>query len=395
MNRFAKFCAAFILLSTLTIFKQTVYAQEEFLNHTGNASGSNDIVQPEQFQEPIQESLIGIILEILEEESQEVYGKTQKLVTYKVRITHGSKRGEEVEIAAITDDEAEVSSFDPGDKVTIIFTQDLSGQDTFYITDYYRINSLIILTLAFIILVIIINKKWGLSTLIGLVYSFAIIFKFILPKISQGANPVIIAIAGTFIIAPVIFYLSHGLNRKTTIALVSTLASLIFTGILATAFIGLTKLTGFGSEDALFLQYANGGLINIKGLLLAGIIVGSLGILENVTTAQVAAVFQLKKTNIKLDPTETFHMAMNAGHDRISSAVNTLVLVYTGATLPLLLLFINNPVSASEVINTEIIAEEIVRTLVGSIGLVLAVPITTLLATFYYQGSPNVKKKKN
>jgi len=155
---------------------------------------------------------------------------------------------------------------------------------------------------------------------------------------------------------------------------------LIITGVLAGFFVESAKLTGFASEEAGFLQIARGGTINIKGLLLAGIIISTLGVLDDVTVSQSSIVNQLKETDKNLSFEKLYQRAMKVGQDHISSMVNTLVLVYTGAALPLFLLFIDNPHPFLEVINYEIVADEIVRTLVGSIGLILAVPITTFIA---------------
>jgi len=381
----------FISLLVFSFLGAYSYAQDEVLD-SSNAADTQFEQIPTDTQEPTQETMKGVVLEILDQGSQDVYGREQKYAVYKVRITDGSKKGEEVEITTGLYDD--VDPFEAGNKVMVMFSKDFTGQEIFYITDYNRINPLIFLFVIFSILVILISKRWGATSIIGLFYSFVIIFMFILPKLAEGGNPVIIAIAGAFMIAPITFYLSHGLNRKTTVALISTAIALVITGILAAVSVEITKLTGFGSEEALFLQYAKGGLINIKNLLLAGIIIGTLGILDDVTVNQAAIVFQLKKANRNLDPTEIFHMAMEIGHDHIASMVNTLVLVYTGAALPLLLLFIDNPVSTFEVVNSEIIAEEIVRTLVGSIGLILAVPITTLLAIFYYKDKSVMKKNR-
>ena len=382
----------FIFLLVFSLTGTFAHAQEAALDSSNTVE-----IQPEQIpaemQEPEQETMKGIVLEILDQGSQEVYGREQKYAIYKVRITDGSKKGEEVEITAGLYEDTE--PFAAGNKVFVLYSKDFTGQEIFYITDYNRINPLILLVTIFVILVVMVSKKWGVTSLFGLFYSFIIIFKFILPQLAQGTNPLTIAIAGALMIAPVTFYLSHGFNKKTTIALISTVIALVITGILATVSVEITKLTGFGSEEAMFLQYAKGGLINIKNLLLAGIIIGTLGVLDDVTVNQAAIVSKLKKANRNLDPTEIFHMAMDIGHDHIASMVNTLVLVYTGAALPLLLLFIDNPVSTLEVVNSEIIAEEIVRTLVGSIGLILAVPITTLLAAKYYKETSNVKKNKN
>jgi uncharacterized membrane protein len=196
-------------------------------------------------------------------------------------------------------------------------------------------------------------------------------------------------------IIPVTFYLSHGFNKKTHVAIVGTIISLIITGVLAAVFVNISKLTGYASEEAGFLQSEIGGTINMKGVLLAGIIIGTLGVLDDITVSQSAIVYQLKKANKKLGFRQLFSRAMKVGHDHISSLINTLVLVYAGVAMPLLLLFVNNPRPFSEVINYEIIADEIVRTLVGSIGLITAVPITTVLAALWISEDRKSRIKNN
>ncbi len=248
------------------------------------------------------------------------------------------------------------------------------------ITDFVRRPHLYLLFFIFIILTILIAGKWGATSILGMGYSFYIIFKFILPLIIKGYDPVIVSIIGAMFIIPVTFSLSHGINRKTMNAIFGTLISMLVVGILSMIFVDLSKLTGFAVEEAGFLQYQLGGIINMKGILLAGIIISTLGVMDDITISQASVVEELKKANPKLTKKELFTRSMNVGRDHISSMVNTLVLVYAGASLPLLLLFVNNPHPFSEVINYEIIADEVVRTLVGSIGLILAVPITTYIA---------------
>ena len=209
------------------------------------------------------------------------------------------------------------------------------------------------------------------------------IFAFILPQISAGHDPIFIAILASLFIIPVTFYLSHGLSRKTTTAVAGTFIALIITGILATIFVNVTRLTGFSSEEAGFLQAEKGGLVNIKGLLLAGIIVSVLGILDDITVSQASVVHQLKKLSPNLTLMQLYSKAMEVGRDHIASVVNTLVLVYAGAAMPLFLLFIDSSRPFGQVINHELIAEEIIRTLVASIGLILAVPITTFLTAYF------------
>lgn len=270
--------------------------------------------------------------------------------------------------------------FKVGDEVVVNAAKDMEGNNLFYITDFVRRGPLLWLFIIFAALTVLIGRLRGLTSLIGMGISFMIIFMFILPQILAGRDPVLVSILGSLFIIPVIFYLSHGINKKTTVAIFGTLAALIITGILAQIFVEVSRLTGFVSEEASFLQVAKQGAVNIKGLLLAGIIIGVLGVLDDVTVAQAAIVQQLKDANNQLKPGELYKRAMDVGQDHIASMVNTLVLVYAGAALPLLLLFVNNPHPFTEIINYEIVANEIVRTLVGSIGLILAVPVTTYIA---------------
>jgi uncharacterized membrane protein len=222
--------------------------------------------------------------------------------------------------------------------------------------------------------------------------SFAVLFTFILPRILAGSNPVGSTIIGSLLIVPVTFVLSHGLNKKTGVAIVGTVIALTATGVLSNIFVNAVKLSGFASEEAGFLVSLK-GMINMKGILLASIIIGALGVLDDITISQSAIVFELKEANRKMMFGELYRRAMNIGQDHISSIVNTLVLVYTGAALPLLLLFINNPHPFREIINYEIIADEAVRTLVGSIGLMLAVPITTFIACFTVENESGKNQK--
>jgi len=265
-----------------------------------------------------------------------------------------------------------------------------TGESSAYISDYVRRGSLFTLFLIFIFFSIVIAGWKGIFSLIGMGFSFLVILLYILPTISKGSDPIRTAIIGSMMIIPITFFMSHGINRKTIIAIAGTTFSLVVTGILADIFVKSARLTGFASEEAGFLQIAKFGSMNMEGILLAGIIIGVLGVLDDITISQSAIVFQLKDTDNSLGFKTIYAKAMSVGRDHIASMVNTLILVYTGAALPLLLLFVDNPRPFSELINYEIIADEIVRTLVGSIGLVLAVPITTLLAAY----ATTVQKKE-
>jgi uncharacterized membrane protein len=206
-----------------------------------------------------------------------------------------------------------------------------------------------------------------------------------LPAILDGKNPLAVAIVGSSAIMFVALYLAHGINARTSTAVLGTLASLALTGILAVIFVELASFTGLSSEEATFLQL-QAETINLKGLLLGGVVIGALGVLDDVTVTQASAVWELHQANPEMGVRRLYSSALRIGRDHIASTVNTLVLAYVGASLPLLVLFSISSRPLGSVISSEVVAEEIVRTLVGSIGLVASVPITTALAAIVVSG---------
>lgn len=355
-----------VVTSSLFTFLPFSYAQSELVSEEKLEARVEKIIEEKEIEIPDPTGS--------EKPQKQLYQKLEMLVT------QGSLKDQKIMVENGNMPVANVLKYRIGDELVLNKTKDMEGNDLFYITDQVRRNSLIWLFVIFAVLTVLIGKLRGIASLLGMGASFFIIFIFILPRILAGEDPIFITILGSVFIVPVTFYLSHGLNKKTTLAIISTIIALIVTGVLASIFVEAAKLTGFVSEEAGFLQVLKQGTVNIKGLLLAGIIIGTLGVLDDVTVAQAAMVQQLKEANSKLKAGELYKRAMDVGRDHIASMVNTLVLVYAGASLPLLLLFVNNPHPFSEVINYEIVANEVIRTLVGSVGLILAVPITTLIA---------------
>jgi uncharacterized membrane protein len=332
-------------------------------------------ISPNQIQAQNQrgEQFEGLI-ENIEQTSTTDIQNTSKI---NVRIMQGRLENQLVEIHNI--EGSQPRPFAVGDNVIVGVNKGIDGSESYYISDFVRRTPIFLLFILFVILVLFITRKKGLASLFGMFLSFLIMFYFLLPQILAGRNPVVITILSAMVIIPGTFYFSHGINRKTTAAVIGTFICLIITILLAVFFVEATKLSGFSSEEASFVKLMKGD-INIKGLLLSGLIIGLLGVLDDITVAQSSVVFQLKQTQEKLTAGQLYIKAMLVGKDHIASMVNTLILVYTGASLPLLMLFINNSAPFTEVINYEIVAEEIVRTLVSSIGLILAVPITTYIA---------------
>ena len=246
--------------------------------------------------------------------------------------------------------------------------------------DYYRFPALVVLFGLFVVTSVAVSGRKGIRGLFGVGLGLLIIVFYILPNILNGHDPVWVSIFGSLFFLAVSLYIVYGWNMKTHSAVVGTALSLLLTGIIAYLSVRLARLTGFGDENAMFLAQLSPNPINFSGLLLAGILIGSLGVLDDLVIGQSSAVFELNAANERLTFRMLYRRAMNIGRDHVAATVNTLVLAYTGAALPMLLLFSLNSQDYSMLFNVSMIAEEVVRTLVGSIGLFLAVPITTAIA---------------
>ncbi len=354
-------------------------AQENLFEES--TSVIDEVLQPEA-EIPQTEYFKGTVTEILEEELVEYIDGEQMYQRLLITITNGDFKGEKVEVENGSTSSLQEIIYEVGDTVYLSYTRDQNGKALFFITDFDRTNGLAVLFLSFVLLTLVIGFKRGALSILSLIISFAIIFIFVLPQIQAGKDPVLVAILSSIVIIPITFYLSHGFQFKTTISIVGTFISLVITGLLAIYFVNLVNLTGGASEEALFLQNIGGTVYNLKDLLLAGIIIGTMGVMDDVTVSQTSIVFQLYDLKKKITFGELFSRSIKVGKDHISSMVNTLVLVYTGASMPLLLLFMNNPRPFEELLSYELVATEIVRMLVGSIGLIIAVPITTALACY-------------
>ncbi|MER5474128.1 YibE/F family protein [Streptomyces sp. NPDC002935] len=266
-----------------------------------------------------------------------------------------------------------------GEKVVVAYEPSAPKDLQYSVTDANRKLPLTLLAGIFAVVVVVVGRMRGVMALIALAISFMILNFFILPAILQGSNPLVVAVVGSSAIMLIALYMCHGLSARTSVAVVGTLLSLVLIGILGSVFIDWAVLTG-NTDDSTGLIHGLYPSIDMSGLLLAGVIIGSLGVLDDVTVTQTSAVWELHEANPTLGRRGLYRAGIRIGRDHIASVVNTLVLAYAGAALPLLLLFSIAQSSVGTVANSELVAEEIVRTLVGSIGLVAAVPVTTALA---------------
>lgn len=271
----------------------------------------------------------------------------------------------------------------PGNKVYLQIITVNGEADQVFFVDVVRVTSLFWLVVLFSIIIIIIGLWRGLSSLVGLAITLAILFGFIVPMILNGSDAVSITIVGSILILAVNMHLSHGFNKGTFLAFGSTVAGLVLVVIFAKLFVYITNLSGLASEDAVLLYLQAGNVIVPKGVLLSAIILGAVGVLDDIAITQGETVVELIEANQNLDRKELFVRSMRVGRHHIASTVNTLVLAYAGVALPLLLLFVgHSEIAGLRFLNQEQVAEEIVRTLAGTMALVLTVPISTWFATF-------------
>jgi uncharacterized membrane protein len=270
-------------------------------------------------------------------------------------------------------------TFRVGDRLALAPTDGSGGADPYVIIDFQRLPTLWLLFGLFVAAVIAVGRWQGVRSLVGLVLSLVIVIRFVVPAILAGTSPPLVALVGALAIMIVTLYLAHGISEMTTAAVVGTAAALLLTIGLGVLFIELGRISGFASEQAVLARLAVDGL-DLQGLVLAGLIIAALGVLDDVTISQASTVFALHETDRELTWTALFGRAMKVGRDHIASVVNTLFLAYTGASLALLVLFSTSGVPASELVNSEVFAGEIVAIVVGSLGLIAAVPLTTALA---------------
>jgi uncharacterized membrane protein len=274
---------------------------------------------------------------------------------------------------------------DPGDKIRVAKAPKppkgapaVAGTG-YTLYDFERRGPMLVLAGLFALVVLVFARWRGALSLVGLGISLVLVLLFVVPAILDGKSALLVAVVGSVAVAFTTIPLAHGWGPKSLAALLGSIASLFLTALLAVLFTNLTHLTGLSSEEAIFLQIGAAN-VSLQGLLLAGMVIGALGVLDDVTISQASTVMALRKANPGLTLRRLSALALDVGRDHVSATVNTLVLAYVGASLPILLLFSAADLGVSDAVNLEVVAKEIVATLVGSIGLITAVPITTALA---------------
>ncbi len=295
-----------------------------------------------------------------------------------VRMTDGPASGRTVRL--IVPIEPSTPRFTAGDQVVLAYNGgDVADPSSYVLKDFQRGLPLLLLAGLFALAVIVLGRWQGVAALVALALSFVVLALFVLPAILAGENPLLVAIAGAGLIMFIALYLTHGLSARTSVAVLGTLASLALIGLLSVLFSAASSLTGLDDSTASLIGSLGHG-IDARGLLLAGVVIGALGVLDDITVTQTSAVWELRRANPSLSWRELYAAGLRIGRDHVGSAVNTLVMAYAGAALPVLLVSAISGVGLGSVLGSQDIAQEIVRTLAGSVGIVAAVPVTTVLA---------------
>lgn len=299
---------------------------------------------------------------------------TQKL---RVRFTGDYLQGEVVEM------DNDLFPMKIGEKFIARITVDADGNKDFVVSDFERRPTLAILVAFFLVVVVLFGRMQGIRSLVSLGVSGLVIFFVLIPLLLKGYNPVLVSvIASAFVLFFAIFF-THGFNRKSLIAFSGTFIAVLVTGILAQITVSAGHITGFASHESVYLNFNTGGTLDFVGLFLAGIMIGMLGVLDDISITQVAVVRELYGVAPHLSKKELFESAIRVGKEHVGALVNTLVLAYVGVALPSILYFATSYTPIGQLMNMEIFAAEIMRTIIGSIGLILTVPVTTILAVYF------------
>ena len=294
-----------------------------------------------------------------------------------MRITEGPRAGE-----VVTVENDSTASLSPGDDFYLHrLPPTLEGETELWsVGEYDRTWVLLALVLLFVVVTVVVAGLAGLRALFALAGSFALIMLGLVPAIFSGVSPVVAAIGFGTLILTLNMFVTHRFNKASLVALLGSIAALLFAALVAQLAVTFSKLSGLSSDEAVFLNFMSHGGIDLTGLLLGGVLVGIIGVLNDVSVSQVHTVAELYDANPNLTRRSIWDRSMKVGREHMGAMVNTLPLAYAGVSLPLLILFSQSDAPLTFIVNREIFAEEVVRAVAGSIGLMLSGGIATLLA---------------
>ena len=338
-------------------------------------------VSAQEVHQEFQETVKAEVLEIVEQFERDIMGTGASTTVQEMRILieEGEREGEVVKL------ENDLSVLSVGDKIFVNRLLSIDGTEYYIFKDVERRGPLLFLIAIFIGLVVWLSGMQGVRAVLSLALSIGAIIFLLIPALLAGYSPALASLVIAGLILSVTLFLTHGFKPRVFITFLGTFGAVFATCIIAWIWVTWMRFTGFGDDSSVYLNFATGGTLDLTGLLLGGIIIGLLGVLDDVSITQASVVQELKAANPKFGFKDLYRRALRVGRDHVGSLVNTLALAYVGTSLPLLLLYSYSESPISILINQEILAAEILRIIVGSIGLVLAVPFTTAMAAWYFK----------
>lgn len=338
-------------------------------------------VMAQEVHQEFQELVKAEVIEVVEESERAVMGTDTVTVVQELRVLlqEGPRAGEVVML------ENDLVLLRPGDKIFVNHLLAIDGTEYFVFKDMERRGALMVLVVVFVALVIWLSRWQGVRALLSLALSFGAIVFLLIPAVLAGYNPALASLAIAGLVLSATLFFTHGFKPRVVITFFGTFGAVFLTCVLAWVWVTWMRFSGLTDDTSVYLNLATDGRIDLAGLLLGGIIIGLLGVLDDVSITQASVVQELKGANPQLGFRQLYNRALRVGRDHVGSLVNTLALAYAGASLPLILLYSYSASPISIIINQEIIAAEIVRIVIGSIGLILAVPLTTALAAWYFK----------
>ncbi len=373
------FCVLLALFNQL-FFASSAFATPEPLategfttpESTAAASGAQKV-----YQQPV--ILKGEVKEIISQKTEFLPGPDieQTIQILKVEILEGEQKGAIVEL------QNDFIILKKGDRIFLNQILGVDGAEFYTFEETNRVQGLTFFIGLFVVVYFFFTGRRGIRALLSLLGSFIIIIYFLLPRLLAGAHPLFTSVFFAVIILFIIMYVTHGFNRKTTAAFLGTSISVLLTAFIAYYAVLFTSLSGFFSDEAVYLNIGTAGMLDMRGLLLGAIIIGMIGVLDDIAITQASAVREISKAGKDLSKKEIFAHSLRVGKDHMGASINTLALAYTGASLPLLLLFSMSVTPWEVIVSREVFATEVVRTIGGSFGLLLAMPLTTLFAVFF------------
>lgn len=332
--------------------------------------------------EEVQAIVRAEVLEIVSEREELIMGTdaVANMQTVSARLEEGENAGDVILF------ESDLLQLREGDNVYLTHVRDIDGREIYVLKDVDRSNGLILLLVLFVALLLLFAGWQGVRALGSLTLSILGIVFVLLPALLAGYDPILISLLISGVILALALFGTHGFTALSSIAYFGTVSAVLATSALAWWFVGALRLSGYGSDASVYLNFATRGELDLAGLLLGSIIIGVLGVLDDISITQASVVCQLRLANASLSVVELYRRAIKVGRDHVGSLVNTLALAYVGAALPLVLLFSTSESPLYFTLNQEVIAAELARILIGSIGLILAVPLTTAIAAWWFGG---------